>query len=258
MTKDQVQKIYKRKVEPFVIDETCKPVPIPPPMEVRGDAVVVSDVHVNDTDEALVTRSAEVNLDILIIASDLFNMAAFSTFPKTDYPESYDAEMDLAEKLMKYYLRYFKDIYWITGNHDERLTKMTRAEHGLKDVVRSVVDSADRPRVHFSPLNYMYLFSGDRKWLIAHQNKYAKTRLLKAQALCDIHHCNVLTAHEHHAGITLSRDGLYTLVNNPMLANDPAYVKEHISDMPRMCKGFSVIREGRVDQYVEGALFGLQ
>jgi hypothetical protein len=96
------------------------------------------------------------------------------------------------------------------------------------------------------------------KGLITYQIKYAKTRLLMAQALCNIHHCNVLTAHEHHAEMTLSRDGLYTLVNNPMLANAPAYVKTHTPHVPRMCKGFSVIRNGRVDQYFEGALFGLQ
>jgi hypothetical protein len=250
-----VQKRFKRHVEPFVF--STKPVAIPKPLMVVGDAVVISDVHVENTSEELITAAASFGYPNLIISGDFFNLSTLSRHPHIRKTLTVDEECEMGEEVMDYLIPKYEQVWWSTGNHDDRLAAVSQAEMTLEGLFKRVVPKDQRHKVHFSTHNYLWLESGGEKWLIAHPYEYARTPLVKAQALCDIFHCHVMTAHEHHSGMTMSKDGLYTLVNNPMCADDPDYVLLRVSSMPRMVQGFSVIEKGRANQYVVGAKYGL-
>jgi hypothetical protein len=70
----------------------------------------------------------------------------------------------------------------------------------------------------------------------------------------------VLVTHQHSAGMSMSQDGKRTIVDNPAMCDPKRMAYKHLNTntMPEWQLGFSVIKDGLVSQYVEGAAYGLK
>lgn len=225
------------------------------PFAVVGDAVVVGDVHVPATDWDWACRVARVaertKISTLIIAGDFFDFAMWSSFKTVVPPATWHQERDAARVLLSDWLEVFTDIYTITGNHDRRLMTWTAGELDEADIWGMVNTST---KLHNSILAYMTLRSGGQLWHITHPRNYSRQALVLAGELALKHDCHVISAHEHHSGMSHDVYGRHNVINIGTLA-DPrkfAYVYMDDSRAPAMVKSFCVVKNGYPTLYDEG------
>lgn len=256
VSKDSVQKIIQR-APPFVFSADAQPLLPPAPLRDVGDKIVTGDVHVPDTDPAMVEKLIDAahhfGIYELDVVGDLFNQDMMSGFPKVVQAATFQQELKAAKELLTYLKTVFKRVRWCRGNHDQRLIAMSNAQVSMENLAAMIGVPLET-----SACNFLWLESGGQTWMLAHQFEYKKDSLVKANELALIHQCNVISHHEHHAGMSRSVDGRWTIVNNPMLCNPPGYTQYNVTTRPRMQKGFTVVKDGWVDQYVEGARFGIR
>lgn len=265
-TKDSVQKVIQKE---FLFSEDARPLPLPETLRLMGDWMVVGDVHVPNTSprmvDKLIATAKSHSVDNLAVVGDLFNMDTFSIHPKVSVATTFERETKAARELMKHLRAYFKKVAWCRGNHDQRLSVLTQGQIGMEHLAATFLPDAavgEMPdNFLVSPYNFMWLESSNAHWMLTHQfgkGGYSPKRLSVASNLAMMHQCNILSHHEHHAGITISPDGRWTVANNPALSDGFEYVELNVSTTPMMCLGFSMICGGRIQQYVDGGLYGIE
>lgn len=261
-SKDQVQKVIQRNT--FIFSAEAEPATPPQPLrDVSNKRVVVGDVHAPDTDPKMLDKVVDVathyGIEEIDFVGDLFNQDVFGAHRRVTENASFQREVKNLQEQMRYLKQYFKRMRWSRGNHDERLIAMTFAQLSMENLATMIVGNLQEEGsfLQVSACNFMWLESGGQPWMLAHQYEYKKGALAVADDLARMHQCNIVSHHEHHAGMSRSSDGRWTIVNNPMLCNPPEYTTINVTTKPRMQKGFTIIVDGWADQYVEGALYGL-
>ena len=217
------------------------------PLVVTGDAIVVGDTHVPTTNwdwACRVSRLAEkLKISTLIIAGDFFDFSMWSSFKCVVPPATWHQERDAARVLLSDWLEVFSNIYTIAGNHDRRLATWTAGQLDDGDIWGMVTRNA---KLHHSQYAGLTLHSGDVDWRVVHPKNYSRNKLVVADVLAQKNQSNMITFHEHYVGKTWDRYNHYVIVNGGCLL-DPrkvAYVRLDECNMPNMCNGFVVVRDG--------------
>ncbi len=245
MTRGKVAGIVRRTKEADKRRKFFETVQLGSPLHLRGDFVVVGDVHVPCTDYGfagmVLVVAKKHGIKRLIIAGDMFNMDTFGFYDAVVNQPSWKDERDAARVLFRDWLEWFDEIYVLMGNHDRRLQKWTAGQLDESDIF-GMITSSDKVRVS----NYGYLTVDT--WRITHPKNYSIDFLKVADTLASKYQSNILSFHEHHLGITRDRYNNYTIANGGCLV-DPAklaYVALDDSKSAGMVQGFAMLRNGYV------------
>lgn len=222
-------------------------------MVCQGDAVVIADVHLVSTDWDLLHLPLDVarkhmrkGQRKLIIAGDLINNDALSTHARYVNVPPLSHELETAAALLKEFAATFDQIWYIMGNHEQRLAAALNGELDGTALGRIVAGGLGG-KLRISNLRQMWLHSVTGLWRITHQRNYSRIKGRVGAALAAKHQTNVITHHEHGIALLMDEHARYTVVNNPALCNYEAmhYVMGADSTSPTMANGFTFMQNGR-------------
>jgi len=208
------------------IDKHVKP-SLPPPRVIDvAECMIVGDVHVPTTDVDMFTRMLMVAKKhmhkprrLLIIAGDLYNMDAFSSYPHEVVPTTFDDELRAARAFLDDCFTVFTHVYYFPGNHERRLSKIT---HGQYSMSRLAELTSTHEAFSYGDYGFVTVKSGGVTWRITHAKNYSIQQLNVADALAQKYRTNIIQHHEHHLAIGWDRYGHNVIVNNGGLFNADA------------------------------------
>jgi predicted phosphodiesterase len=226
--------------------------PLPQPIELTGDYMIVGDVHVPYTDWALARRVAQVaraeGIARLIVAGDFWNYDSYSHYPPMVAPPSWQTERKSGKLLAREWAQTFEEIIFTMGNHERRKQKLTAGEEDDTDIFAPLASVAN---IRSNPLGWCIVHSGGVTWRVTHPKNYSINQLTVADTLAQKFDCNVISFHEHFLAQGFSRYGQHVIVNGGCLV-DPgklAYVNLDDSKGAGMKRGFVSLRGGYVQLY---------
>jgi hypothetical protein len=183
------------------------------------NAIVCSDWEFPDTDVdmlvALLLVAQKNNIKTLVIAGDLDSgdLEAFNHWEQTLATSSemtFPEHFHLLHKILKAYAQWFTRIIIFTGNHDERIPKLTKGQLSL-----GFFFTYANPEIEFSCYRYMYLRTSRGSYLISHPRNYSGISLGLGQKLSNVNpgpygngeRVGVIVAHTHHGSTGFTQDG---------------------------------------------------
>lgn len=218
-------------------------------LQLEGDCLIINDVHIPATDwefADLAVQIAEQHLPeprTLIIAGDLINGDALSRWDDLVLCTPLYQELDYAEAFLNKLSDYFDTIYFIRGNHEDRLLKSLRGQLHADQFRRMIADNA---RVQFSMYSYLTVVSGGVAYRVTHQVNYSQNALTVAKKLAGKFSSNIISAHQHHSAVGRDPSNSFTVIDSGGLHNSDlmAYVKLDDSTAPVMTQGFVLLKNG--------------
>lgn len=130
----------------------------------------------------------------------------------------------------------FEKVYWMMGNHEDRIARLLNIAFSVSDMARLI--EVNNPRFELSSYYWMQVISGGVMWQIEHPNasgKGAGKRVANAQD------CNVIMQHNHHFNVTRTASGKYFAIEPGCVADFGAMEYESK-------------RHGGADRHVNGAI----
>lgn len=229
-------------------------------LQLKGDWLVVADVHAPCTDWEMVSRAALVAKKHLkdprlIIAGDLMNFDTFSRFAKRVPLPTLKQELDAARYALALWSQTFSEKVLILGNHDYRWMKSLDGVFEGETFVELIQTLIRDDTTRISTYSYLDVETQTGTWRITHMPEYSKVPLSKARFLSHrLKDRHLALAHQHHATIGLDESGTWALVDVPALvdADRLAYVGLDDSTKPQMKRGFLMLKNGYPYLFAEG------
>jgi predicted phosphodiesterase len=171
-------------------------------------AMVVSDIHApyydKDFAETVVPIAKKMGIDTLIIAGDLIDESAIkpSIFPPNFHQVTLKDELAITRAIMKVWVKYFDNVYFIRGNHDSRIMGKLSNEITMEEVSRLLDDS-----IKYTDYRHIILKSGKKVWRITHPKSYRQTAGSVARELASKFHQNIMCAHGHLFAHVMDKSG---------------------------------------------------
>lgn len=220
--------------------------------------MVVGDVQLCTTDYDFMAlpmavakehmRRGERNL---IIAGDLINADAFSTYDSDIDNPAFSKEIDAAAQFFDEYLTVFDSVWWFLGNHERRVGKRTRA--AIRPELLLKMATRDK-RVKISQWGHCVV-ANERgiPYRITHARNYSVNQLVVADQLAQKYQMHILQHHEHHLSLGWDRYGRYIIANGGGLfnASEMGYAVIDDSKSPAMKPGFTFLRNGTLHLFGE-------
>ena len=222
------------------------------PLHIEGNAIITGDYHEPFVDEALFGLLLELarkyKITQLVIGGDWANSDRFSKYRKVVKPIDFEVELEAMENRLVRMVApgQFKQVYWFSGNHEDRFFDMILGEVGDKHFRRMIMGDVPEKRLRFSKIAWMTCISGGIPWRIAHPDKYARVPVSKVRRLATMYRTNYIGLHEHHLGMTWDETGEYVAVNCGCMADPDKlnYTTRVDNDIPRMQPGFVMLLNG--------------
>ena len=218
----------------------------PAPLQMTGDALLLFDVHAPYHDATWINRCIELALRWKIsqvgIGGDLIDLSAFSPYGRDAEVEAED-EIRATEQILSALAASFPTIYYVGGNHEERLSRQLGSALSLERVMSLWVHSE---RVTVSDYHWFRLVSGDETYSVEHPRNASIHATLVPKALCAKLGTHVIAGHGHQWGIARDVSGRYWAIDAGICA-DPRrlrYAEMEHSTRPMMLQGAVIVREG--------------
>jgi UDP-2,3-diacylglucosamine pyrophosphatase LpxH len=180
---------------------------------------IASDIHVPNHCplwlERFLITSDHFKARDCIIAGDLFTQTQFSNHVG-NYKRSrntFDEELDAAEKVINLLCEQFKEVFFTNSNHDEKILRKLGGEIGIQRFGKMITDHKN---VHFSPYSYCVL---NNDTFVGHPRGYSKIRGKKAADISQVAQKNIITGHEHHSAKSYSQDAKHFSIANGCLVD---------------------------------------
>lgn len=209
---------------------------------ISGTVTISGDYHIPLHDIKLVEKMVYVSQKMgskkLIIAGDLYNFDAFSTFVNEPIYEVGE-ELDYGEKLLDYLVEWFDFILILMGNHEERLYKRKLEKHIDWERLTRMLHQHEN-KIKFSKYGYCVL---NDTWRITHPKNYSqiKTRVANKLALHKRQH--ILNFHGHALSVASDDSGHQVIADGGGLFDEKKIEYRMIKDStyPAWATGFWVI-----------------
>jgi predicted phosphodiesterase len=219
------------------------------PWRLDGDFVIVGDVHVSTTNWKFAQRPLQIAMKYLekprrlIIAGDIINGDAFSSYENVIPLPSFGIELKAARNFIERYLEVFDEIYLFLGNHDRRVQKGTNNAIEPEDLLRLISHDT---RVKISHWGHCIIKTLKGEWRALHGSEYSVNQLVVADQLAQKYGQHIIGHHQHHLAIGWSRYKQYVIVDNGGLFDQDsmAYVQLDDNKRPRMANGFTLLKNG--------------
>ncbi len=220
------RKIAKEKVKSTGWHSLVLPARTPlydTPIELRGNALILSDIHCPFQDAAFINASIDLaqqyDIDTAILAGDLADFNAFSSFGR-DVGLDANEELDALAELVDRIAACFDRVAYFAGNHDLRPLKPIRyAGMTLTRLARMFTPPADDKHFLVSDYSWCRLYSGGVTWHIEHPRSASVNPTYVARRLAAKFECSVVTAHGHTWGMARSDSGRHWAVDSGICAD---------------------------------------
>lgn len=227
--------------------------------KVEGDVAVACCVHVPETDPAMWAKLLAIGerdkLPGLIIAGDIVTADMFSHWPPDGVSKSwtFDTELESLKRYVRTALEVFEFVYVLPGNHvGHRLVRISGGHIRLPHLLNMAgLTDAERDRVITTDLDYMTLYSGDEKFLVAHATNYSVRGGQVPVDYAEKEQAHVIAGNGHITGMQHTKSGQYWGYEIGTLA-DPTtmgYAQRALTKFPKMQQSFVTVRNGAVRFY---------
>ncbi len=222
------------------------PVRLQQPPTLRGDALLLFDVHAPCHDAAWINRCVDIaarwDVRKLGIGGDLVDFTAFSAFEKSS---EYDvaAEIASAARIVETLESCFDEVVYSSGNHDVRLSRLTDWLLPVESAVRLFLRSG---KTTFTRSYWFTLESGDARYMCVHPRNASVAQTMVPARLAAKYQTNVIAGHGHLWGQGRDVSGRYWAIDAGMCA-DPLrleYYQMQPTIRPAMCQGAVIVRGG--------------
>lgn len=217
-------------------------------LHIKSDAFLcLNDLHcpMHDAafDNAAIDWALSVGCDTCVLGGDVVNFESFS-FYGNDRPEvDAEAEIRATEQLLAVIAKEFRQVVWIAGNHEQRLTR--RLGKALK-MERAMQMFAMADNVQTSSHKWCTVECAGETWRVSHPGSRSRHATLVAKQLCSIHNTHVICGHGHLRGRTKDPSGRLWAVDSGVCC-DPerlVYTMENDTTHPKMLQGAVVVKAG--------------
>jgi hypothetical protein len=207
----------------------------------------------------LLTVCERYRLESLILAGDGLDMSAFSHWG-ADVNLPWSEEMEAAGEWLWVIYQSFRRVYWLTGNHEARPTRLTAGQLPPIDLVDAVLTHHARDtgqefkffpgRIAFSIYSHCYV---DDEWMVVHPKSYSRIPGRIANQLALIHGKHVVAAHSHRANWGWADDGKHVIVDTGGMFDEELVRYRHlqVTTHPAWNHGFVVYRDGHAALFTD-------
>jgi len=213
-----------------------------------GDATIAGDFHLPYLDykfaEIMLATSAILLPEPrrLIIAGDLFNMDAFSSFGAMEIAPSFRDELDAAARFLEDALKVYDSIEVFLGNHELRFVYKLLGQVGGAELGKLVgVD-----KVRFHEYSHCILSTVTGEWRITHQRNFSVNSQAVGRKLAHKFRQHIITHHQHKVSKGFDDSGKSIIIDNGCLADQSYfdYVNRIDNTSPLMMQSFVIVRNG--------------
>jgi len=220
------------------------------PLRLTGDFVITSDWHIPtinlDWFEIMIKKAKEYNVRNLLVAGDLINYDALSTYweekPDQRTPKLSE-ELQLAISLLDKVDKWFKKVVILTGNHERKRIYRVLNQGIDASFILKILDRFKNPNYLISSQSFCYL--DDIR--ITHPKSFRQTKLSVANVLSAKFNCPVLQAHGHAFSLGYSLSG-YLIGDTGCLADWERiqYMWEGDTTHPLWNNGFFIYKDKKI------------
>lgn len=171
--------------------------------------VVTADWHIPMFDHEYANQMMREVVDkhsAIVIGGDFFNFDALSAYsPKQmgTIEDELSAGRDILGKLRE----YFDTIYFLWGNHDDRLVRALGFSIQFSEALRLALGDTLEGVATITNLDHMWLHGEEDSIYVCHPKTYSRIPLSGAIKLSDKYRASVICAHSHHCAIGHAVDG---------------------------------------------------
>ena len=207
--------------------------------------MVIGDMECPDHDSEILDMAVSLaeQLDVrhLILNGDVVSLDCFSEWPAVNKQSNdFERDLELLTKIIKVFTNTFDTVDYLTGNHERRLAKQTKAHNNIGMFLKHLYG------VQYSNYTYAELVSGDKEILIVHPEDYSRVPCSVPLKLASIHHKNILCGHTHRASFSYDPSGRYWVAEGGHCRDESRtlYKSMKMASFPRWNSGFSLIYNG--------------
>lgn len=188
------------------------------PVVEAENGVIISDIHVPNGDvvwlETVLLMAIQRKLKTLFILGDTQDsnvpgIAAHPSVWQDGSAPTYRSSTQIIRDMLRIFLTWFDDIYIISGNHDEWLSRMTGGQTDIGMFLEGMDD-----RIHFT--NYRKLYIANERGYIAcyHQSNFSNNgialgrKMYAQEAFQGTKPYAVILTHIHHWACGKTEDNL--------------------------------------------------
>lgn len=219
-----------------------------------GDWAIIGDMHSPFTDWGLASQvggaAREHGIDQLLVAGDAFEFAGYSQYAALveATPAGYDT--DGVRYALGMWAETFKEIRFISGNHDARLMKLlngTLPADTIEDLFMSLLGNP--ANAQYSLYGYCIIDTPQGEWRITHPQNYSRNALAVARKLAYKHRQHVACLHVHHSATGLDDSGQFVIADIGCLADPEKLSWVSLFDSastPVMNQGYALLKDGKL------------
>ena len=222
------------------------PVILQAPPCLRGDALLLFDIHSPCHDAAWINRCVDLALKWgvrkLGLGGDLVSFDAFSVFAKSD---SFDigTEIRVTEGLLRVLESAFDEVVYSNGNHEQRLSRRTDWLLPVETAMRLFLRDG---KTTFTRSFWFTLESGGESFYVEPPRNVSVSQTLVPARLAAKYHTHVIAGHGHLWGQGRDVSGRYWAIDAGICA-DPARLEYYVSQhnvRPAMQRGAVIVKGG--------------
>ena len=221
------------------------------------NVLVIGDLHAPYHDVETIQRAITIththfpHIKDIAIIGDLYDFGAVSRYVQDDPTGSpLSEDLRIGGELMRFFLQEFQDVWLCGSNHDSRIRKRLNTVFTLEHLLCGSLGNTN-PYIHISDLDYIHI--GDTI-VAGHPESYSHRPTHIANRAALLLTKNIITAHSHKVGITLSDDGVHWAVDNGCVCSPDImyYVRRRLNTFSRMARGFTIIDGGKPFVFGDG------
>lgn len=220
---------------------------------IKGDAIIGFDLHTPYHDHKLLEKLIQVKhslgINTLILGGDITEFKSLFFKDGQDAEFSWTEEMKHTKNLMKKLTDVFETVYWIKGNHDNRLAKLLNSNKQMMEVYEMILDF---PNLKMLDTYYCEV----NEWLlINHPTRCRKNKTSFIEELSNRYRKSVVQGHSHRFAFAVSDSG-HDVLGEGLHLTEPdlhEYKSRELGTHSEWVGGFWIMRGRTLTPYVQHA-----
>ena len=222
-----------------------------------GDWAIVGDLHSPFTDWGLAGQvggqAQKHDIDRLLVAGDAFEFAGYSRYAALVPSCTQGDEQAGVRYMIDVWRETFKEIRFISGNHDARLMKLLNGTIPADTIEALFMSLLGNPaNVHYSLYHYAIIDTPQGEWRITHPQNYSRNALAVARKLAHKYRQHIACLHVHHSATGIDDSGQFVIADIGCLADPQKLAWTSLFDSastPVMNQGFALLKDGQLKNY---------